>query len=50
MRELTEEEVMQVSGGLAWIPLLLICGAVFSKGCSHTQPLRRGERPTEEAQ
>jgi|GEM_PF-1373032 len=45
MRELTMEEVEQVSGGF-W-PVVLLCLALA--GCSHMQPLRRGEKPGEEA-
>ena len=45
MRELTQEEIEQVSGGLLWlavVPILLL------SGCATTQPLRRGEQPPED--
>jgi len=45
MRELTQEEIKQVSGGFVWliaVPILML------SGCATTQPLRRGERPEHE--
>lgn len=45
MRELTNEEVKQVSGG--FLPVVAL--ALLLTGCSHTQPLRRGEKPNQEA-
>lgn len=44
MRELTQKEIEQVSGGIAWliaVPILMLAG------CATTQPLRRGEQPPE---
>lgn len=44
MRELTPNEVEQVSGGLLWLLAL----PVLLGGCATTQSLRRGEKPREE--
>lgn len=44
MRELTPNEVEQVSGGLLWLAVL----PFIAYSCATTQPLRRGEKPNGE--
>lgn len=45
MRELTNEEVEQVGGGLwPWV----VVGALLLGGCAHTKPLPRGDKPEAE--
>lgn len=46
MRELPSEEIKQVSGG--FLPAVAL--ALMLAGCSHTQSLRRGEKPNPEVQ
>ncbi len=45
MRELTNEEVEQVGGGL--LPFVVVAALLLS-GCAHTKPVRRGDKPADE--